>query len=110
MKDTARKGKVPGTIRSGRSAVSTFVALALLCPATVLAQASDAETADDTASADGITEVLVTARRRSESLARVPGAMTAIGAEQLVERAIRTDSDLQLTAPGLTIRQTQGNN
>lgn len=55
-------------------------------------------------------EVIVTARRRDESLASVPIAVTVIGAEQLIARSIRTDADLQLTAPGLTIRQTQGNN
>ncbi len=55
-------------------------------------------------------EVLVTARRRSESLSRVPAAITAFNSEQLVERSIRTDADLQLVTPGLTIRETQGNN
>jgi iron complex outermembrane receptor protein len=55
-------------------------------------------------------EIVVTARRQNESLERVPIAVTAIGADQLVERAIRTDSDLQISVPGLTIRQTQGNN
>lgn len=55
-------------------------------------------------------EIVVTARRRDESLARVPIAITAIGREDLVQRAVVTDSDLQRTVPGLTIRQTQGNN
>ncbi len=57
-----------------------------------------------------IEEVMVTARRRDESLANVPIAVSAIGGEQLNERQVRTDSDLQLAVPGLTIRQTQGNN
>lgn len=60
--------------------------------------------------ATGLEEVIVTARRRDESLANVPIAVTAISAEQLNERQVRTDSDLQLVVPGLTIRQTQGNN
>ena len=55
-------------------------------------------------------DIVVTARRRDETLSTVPAAITAFSAEQLVERGIRTDSDLQLAAPGLTIRQTQGNN
>lgn len=55
-------------------------------------------------------EVMVTARRREESLARVPISITAIGSEEILERSIRTDSDLQAAVPGLTIRQTQGNN
>lgn len=55
-------------------------------------------------------EVVVTARRRDESLSTVPIAVTAMGAQQLSERQIKTDSDLQTAVPGLTIRQTQGNN
>lgn len=55
-------------------------------------------------------EVIVTARRRDENLSSVPLAITVLSAEQIAERSIRTDSDLQLAAPGLTIRQTQGNN
>jgi iron complex outermembrane receptor protein len=80
------------------------------CPATATL-AQDTSSGNDAAATDeGVTEVIVTARRRGENLASVPIAITAISAEQLVERSIRTDSDLQLTAPGLTIRQTQGNN
>jgi iron complex outermembrane receptor protein len=55
-------------------------------------------------------EIIVTARRREESLQDVPAAITAFNAEQLLQRGIKTDSDLQLATPGLTIRQTQGNN
>lgn len=55
-------------------------------------------------------EVVVTARRKSETLSTVPAAITAFGASQLEKRGITTDSDLQLVTPGLTIRQTQGQN
>ncbi|MBL4827587.1 MAG: TonB-dependent receptor plug domain-containing protein [Spongiibacteraceae bacterium] len=55
-------------------------------------------------------EVLVTARRRDESLANVPIAISAISADRLTDRQVKTDSDLQYAVPGLTIRQTQGNN
>lgn len=83
---------------------------ALIVVAVLPASASLAQQADGVALEEGVTEVIVTARRRDESLASVPIAITAISAQQLVERSIRTDSDLQLSAPGLTIRQTQGNN
>jgi iron complex outermembrane recepter protein len=90
---------------SGALSVSVCTALTLL-PVTQ----SSAQTAGAAVESTGLEEVVVTARRRNESLATVPIAITAIGGEQLVERSIRTDSDLQLAAPGLTIRQTQGNN
>jgi iron complex outermembrane receptor protein len=55
-------------------------------------------------------DIVVTARRRDEQLSTVPIAITAIGSEDLVKREVVTDADLQRTVPGLTIRQTQGNN
>ncbi|MEZ5742607.1 MAG: TonB-dependent receptor [Sphingomonadaceae bacterium] len=54
--------------------------------------------------------IIVTARRREESLSTVPAAITAFDSDDLVDRVIKSDSDLQLVAPGLTIRQTQGQN
>ena len=55
-------------------------------------------------------EVVVTARRKDESLAKVPLSVVAMGPEQMKSRQLRSDSDLQIAVPGLTIRQTQGNN
>lgn len=55
-------------------------------------------------------DIVVTARRRDETLSTVPAAITALGSDDLLKRGVRTDSDLQAVAPGLTIRQTQGNN
>lgn len=88
------------TIDSQRlGALSALPALVLCFPATAWSQETESTE-----------EVIVTARRRDENLSRVPIAMTAMSADQIAERSIRTDSDLQLAAPGLTIRQTQGNN
>lgn len=86
------------------ASVSGMAIMAALSPS-VLAQ----EAPVATEARDG-SDIVVTARRRDESLARVPIAITAIGSEDLVQRAVVTDSDLQRTVPGLTIRQTQGNN
>lgn len=87
------------------SALTLSTALtALLTPLSVTAQ-SGSDTQVRT-----LEEVIVTARRRDESLANVPLAITAMSAEQLTERQVATDSDLQAAVPGLTIRQTQGNN
>lgn len=85
-----------------RPVVLATSALLTLCVAVPAGAAED--------KAGTLEEIVVTARRQNESLERVPIAMVAIGADQLVDRAIRTDSDLQISVPGLTIRQTQGNN
>ena len=49
-------------------------------------------------------EVLVTAQRREESSANVPIAITAFGAEQLAQRSITTERDLQSSVPGLVVK------
>ena len=57
-----------------------------------------------------VDEIVVTARRREEALSKVPTAVTAFGNEQISERAIRSQEDLQASVPGLTVRQTEGSN
>jgi iron complex outermembrane receptor protein len=55
-------------------------------------------------------EVVVTARRRSENLERVPVAIAALGPAQLAEREVHEQSDLQTAVPGLTVVETENNN
>jgi iron complex outermembrane receptor protein len=65
------------------------------------------------ASADkstGLEEIVVTARRRDESLERVPLTVTALGADQLSEKSITTEQDLQAAVPGLVVLQTEESN
>jgi iron complex outermembrane receptor protein len=49
-------------------------------------------------------EIVVTAQRREESSATVPIAITAFGAEQLAQRSITTERDLQASVPGLVVK------
>ncbi len=88
-------------------ALSALATIAFVVPAAIAAETARPANSSE---AKGFDEVVVTARRRDENLESVPIAVSAISAEQLNERQVRTDSDLQLTVPGLTIRQTQGNN
>ena len=53
-------------------------------------------------------EIIVTARRRDENLAKVPIAITAINGADLAKRAITNENDLQSAVPGLVIRQNGG--
>lgn len=94
----------PQSIKSPWSALAM---IALVSPVAATAETAAKPAASE---AKGFEEVVVTARRRDENLESVPIAVSAISAEQLSERQVRTDSDLQMTVPGLTIRQTQGNN
>ncbi|WP_336969752.1 TonB-dependent receptor [Sphingobium aromaticiconvertens] len=70
-------------------------------PATTGAQSSRGSISDD---------IVVTARRTEERLQNVPVAVTAFGTEQLTERRILTESDLQSVTPGLTVRQSSSSN
>lgn len=95
------------TFTMSAGAMSALAMIAFTSPEAIAAETAKPAVASE---AKGFDEVVVTARRRDENLENVPIAVSAISAEQLNERQVRTDSDLQLTVPGLTIRQTQGNN
>ena len=58
-------------------------------------------------SADAVSpleEITVTAQRREEASSKVPLSVTAFGTEQLAERSITTERDLQSSVPGLVVR------
>src|SRR4051812_48896832 len=82
------------------------IALALLPTTHATAQQAGGASSEST----GLDEVVVTARRREESLSEVPASIVALGAKQLEAQGIVTQSDLQSAVPGLTVRQTQGSN
>jgi iron complex outermembrane receptor protein len=82
---------------SGVSAAFVFVA-----PQAAAQEAS--------AQAGAIEEVLVTARRREESLQNVPIAITAVTAEQLQVSAVRTLEDLTAFAPNIKVNAGRATN
>lgn len=65
---------------------------------------SQAQAITDAPAAD---EIIVTAQRRAEALERTPVAVTALGADALVERAIVSEGDLQRDIPGLIVKAGQ---
>ena len=78
----------------------------LLCGSALLAAlptsafAQEAQSASDNQGAD----IIVTAQRRDESLAKTPVAVQIVGTEALDRAQVRTQDDLRMVAPGLTIR------
>jgi iron complex outermembrane receptor protein len=56
----------------------------------------------------GLEEIIVTARKREESLQTVPISITALTAEQLRADTIKQASDLQYHTPGLEMRSGGG--
>lgn len=55
-------------------------------------------------------DIIVTARRRDESLSKVPVAVSVLGSEAIAQKAIRSDADLQIAVPGLTVKQGGSSN
>jgi iron complex outermembrane receptor protein len=93
----------------GRFCLATSAAV--LC-GVMTPDAGHAQTATQASAAQQspVEEVLVTARRRAENEERVPLTVTAIGAEELSQRSITTEQDLQAAVPGLVVRETQESN
>lgn len=55
-------------------------------------------------------DIIVTAQRRSESLQRTPVAVQVLSGDTLANQAITSERDLQIAAPGLTVRASQNDN
>jgi len=78
-----------------------------------LADASDTAVAPSIAgrpSSGDLEEITVTATRRAESQSKVPVAVTAFDSESLAARGITTETDLQQSVPGLTVKTTASQN
>ncbi|MBC6983812.1 TonB-dependent receptor [Caulobacter sp. 17J80-11] len=69
--------------------------------------AQDAAPSDDTSAVD---EVIVTARRREETLKDVPVAVTPYSAEKLDLTGARDITDLTKTTPSMTMQPARGSN
>ncbi|WP_158514403.1 TonB-dependent receptor [Sphingopyxis macrogoltabida] len=92
---------------------ASVLPLALAVPAAANAQEADASAAAQTEAegsslnaADG--DIVVTARRREESLSRTPVAVSVLTSDALQSRSINSEADLQTATPGLIVRSTQG--
>ena len=100
-----------GTSRAQGRAASSIAAIAAFLSFTAAAPALAQESAEEaTPAAEG--EILVTARRREESLQDTPVAISAFSAETLQERQITQTQDLERITPSLQFKpagQLSGN-
>jgi iron complex outermembrane receptor protein len=89
--------------RANHSLLSVTVAALMLQAGT--AQATQADSAESTATEANYVagEIIVTAQRRSESLQKVPVAMTALNAEALTNQGVTNISNLSTAAPSLKV-------
>ncbi len=101
--------------RSTWWATASGIALLASCPVTVAAQnsgaaqAAPAAAADPQAAEDAHTdEIVVYARRRSESVMDAPLAITALSPTALRDQSVVSFTDLTKVAPNVILRQTNG--
>ena len=73
-------------------------------------QASSDAGAQLTATDNSSQDIVVTARRRAESLLSVPVSITAYTADKLAKTGAIDITDLQTTTPNITLKDTRGSN
>jgi len=89
-------------VKTFRSALLSAVAVA----GVIAASPAQAQGAPATESEDGVTDIIVTAQRREESLQKVPLSIVAISGADLRNADIRDITRLEQTVPGLRIARS----
>ncbi len=98
---------------------TALIALAAAAPALAQTDEQQAQQANEAANQDSITgaevsegpgEIVVTARRRAESLVDVPIAVTAYSGEALEAQGALDITDIADTTPNVTLEATRGTN
>ena len=99
-------------IRKARLLMLSSAGIALLAAPAFAQSAKSADQRNDSSSASGIEDIVVTARKVEESQQSVPLAITAFSQDELDKRSINTPFDLQANTPGLQLSRNssgQGN-
>src|SRR5277367_2472055 len=85
-------------------AVTVFLAgLAVFCFTVASAQQVGPGSSTEGRASDALTEIVVTAERRSENLQTTPIAVTVLSADELVKKGVVQMADLQTASPSLSI-------
>jgi iron complex outermembrane receptor protein len=97
-------------IRTHARSLYLGVAVAALYAMPAYAQETPAAPADTQADSADSTDIVITARRRSESLLNVPIAVTAFSADKLDKIGAVDLTDIQNTTPNTTLKDARGTN
>jgi iron complex outermembrane receptor protein len=85
------------------------VAAGLLLELLKVTAVAAAPNQDDTTKSESLGEIIVTARKREESIQNVPSSVVAISAERLQADAVKTLADLAAIAPGVNLNGYEPN-
>lgn len=90
---------------------TTFLALVAATPALAQTSSSDSQSVESSASVEVLEAIVVTARRREESIRDVPGTISAVTADQLESKGpIAGSGDLLNTTPGVRFNDVASEN
>jgi outer membrane receptor protein involved in Fe transport len=105
--DKNRKIAIFGCVQAARAA---FFATSSLLSVSAVAQAAAAPSVNAAHSTDdtGLTDIVITAQKRSENLQRVPVSVAVVTADQLLESGVSDIRDLKLVAPGVDMQTLTG--
>lgn len=113
MHDKSKFGSLCGALQTDRSrklAIALIATTALSAPALAYAAPSTADTVAETAAAqasppasEALTEIIVTAQKRSENLQNVPVSVVAVTAEEALVRGVTGTMALTAAVPGLVL-------
>lgn len=93
----------PSSLRKVVRMLCATGAVAVLCPAAGNA-AESSVAAGDTAGEGMLAEVVITATKRSSTVQDTPISVTAVSAEELLDRGITSFVDLAQSVPGISMR------
>jgi iron complex outermembrane receptor protein len=88
---------------------SGSIALAVLLPVSAFGQtAGPADPQEEAGPDTGLTEVIVTARRRAENIQTVPVSVSALSSGDIESRGVLETTDLNVTVPGFRLAGVGG--
>src|SRR5262245_36708660 len=91
-----------------RGFVPLAVGTLLMAPWPTLATAAEEGAAPAAEDSAPLAEVVVTVRRRDESLSKVPESVAVLSQKDLTQHAIANVYDLNKAVPGLTVQSNNG--
>lgn len=88
--------------------VSFFLAASTIALGSIPANAQDTGLAAENTGGSGLSEIIVTAQKRSQNLQEVPAAISAFTADDLAARGVSETSDLMGSLPNLQVTSAYG--
>src|SRR5579862_2077733 len=87
----------------GFCAIAVLISAPAICIAAAGLTDANATVSEDSSPKEGLSEIVVTAQRRDESIKKVPISITALSQQSMDDLQIKQLNDLATVVPGLFI-------